>query len=62
MGIAECIDIEDVDVGGCEKDVLEELEGSLAWDIKSVRVGGTRTEVNMCHGSKNIREATSQRM
>lgn len=55
MGVAEGIDVEDVDVGWCEQDVLDELENML--EKTRIDRKGIRTEVNICQGSMKINDA-----
>lgn len=61
MRVAESVDVEDVEVGRREQDVLEELRGKREYVVREVvggEGGGKRlTDVNMCQGSKNIMDA-----
>jgi len=58
VGVAEGVDVEDVDVGGGEKEVLEELWGDLGGVDKLGDCKGL-TEVKRCQGSKNRNDMTN---
>lgn len=64
VSVAEGIDVENVYVSRSKKEVLEELSGMVS--AKTVagrdRRHEGRTEVNMCHGSKNRNDTTNQSM
>ena len=56
MGVAEGVDVKDVDVGRGQKYVLNELwrelaEGQMGWMMTN------NTEVNICQGSRKINDA-----
>ena len=60
VGVAEGVDVEDVDVGRGEEEVLNEL----ARDGQTGHIGvyvNALTDVNMCHGSKKRNDTTNQR-
>ena len=61
VGVTEGVYVEDVEVGGGEEEVLDELWGMLL-DIRVGLTGVDLTEWNMCHGSKNRNEATNHMM
>lgn len=56
MGVAERVDVEDVDICRSEEKVLDELarrvRGQKILDVKGL------TEVNICHGSKKRKDMT----
>lgn len=55
VGVAEGVDVQDVDVGGREEDVLDEL--FLGQRVRSRGADLILTLVNMCQGSRKMKEA-----
>ena len=55
MSVAECVDVENVEVGWSEEKILNELD--LISSLLRILIFFRLTQVTICHGSKNRMDA-----